>query len=66
MSKVAGTAGGQDALKILMGHMPDDEVEKKKIEELKELPDIKSHLNKFSFGSFQGMNKHYKKTQNQD
>jgi hypothetical protein len=27
LSKVAGTAGGQDALKILMGHMPEDDVE---------------------------------------
>lgn len=52
MSKVAGTAGGQDALKILMGHIHEPKNEVKQVQELKELPDIKNHLEKFSFGSF--------------
>jgi serine/threonine protein phosphatase PrpC len=39
---------------------------KKKVEIVNEVPDIKSKLLSFSYGTFMGINKYYKKTENQD
>lgn len=66
MSQVATTKGGQAALKILMGEIPDQVTDKTSLAVVVELPDIKCHLKNFSFGTFMGMNKHYKKKANQD